>query len=99
MQVFYTHLIFFQIFGQILRHLLGQGCDQNLVLFLCFFMNFREQVINLSLCGTYFNFRVQEAGRSDNLLCTEKFVLFFVFAGSGGDKEHLVDFGFEFRKV
>ena len=69
------------------------------MLFFRFLVNFGKQIINLSFSGTNLNFRIQEAGRTDDLFCSKQLMLFFIFSGSCGNKEHLIDFPLKLGKI
>ena len=69
------------------------------MLFLRFLVNFGKQIINLSFSGANLNFRIQKAGRTDNLFCTKQFMLLFVLSWSCGNKEHLIDFPLKLGKI
>ena len=80
-----------QVVGQVLRHFLGQGGDQHLVVPVGLFADLADQVVDLALHGADVNFRIEEACGTDDLLGAQELVLFLIGAGGGGDKQHLVD--------
>lgn len=59
--------------------------------FLCLFVDLRDEVINLALHRPHRNLRVEQAGRTDDLLGAQQLMFRLVGAGRCGDKEHLVD--------
>ncbi len=57
-----------EVIGQILTHLLCQGCDQNTLLLDYYFTDLSIQILHLPFGGTNINLWVEQPGGSDNLL-------------------------------
>ena len=99
MQVFDTDTQIFHIIGQFLCHSFCKRCHQNLIMFFHFFVDFSYQIVNLSLHRTHFHIRIQKSGRSDNLLCTKKFMILFILSRRCRHEKHLIDPFFKFLKI
>ncbi len=68
MDVAHTDVDLVQIVGQFLGHSLGQGRDENPLIFLCPLAYLLNKVIHLILGRSDFNRRIQQTGRPHNLL-------------------------------
>ena len=68
MQVFDLDAAFQQIVSQILGHLLGQCGDQRTLVPVYARLDLPKQVVNLTLDRSHIDFRIQQAGRTDDLL-------------------------------
>ena len=86
-------------FRQVLCHLLGQSCDQDPLSPLGAEMDFRDQVVNLPFHRTDLDFRIQQAGRTDDLIRPEKLMLRLILARRRRHEEHLIDLLLEFLKI
>ena len=64
-----------------------------------FFVYFGDQVIDLTFYRPDRNLRIQKPGRTDDLLCTQQFVVFFIVRRSSRYEHHLVDLSFKFFKI
>ena len=98
-KVTYTDPHILHILGKILCHPFGQGCDQDLMLLFYLFIHFSDQVIDLAFYRTYLYFRIQKAGRTDELFCTKKFMICFVFTRSSRYKQNLIQLLLKFIKA
>ena len=81
----------FHIVRQILRHPFSQRGDQDLVLFLNFFLNLSHQVINLAFHRAHFHLRIQQPGRTDHLFRPQKLMVCLVLSRCGRHEHDLVD--------
>ena len=68
MQVFDLDAAFQQVVGQILGHLLGQCRHQRALVFVDAVLDLGEQVVDLPLGRAHVDLRVDQTGRSDDLL-------------------------------
>ena len=78
MQIADTDADLFHIISQILCHTLGQGRDKYLVLFGDLFVDLCDQIIDLAFYRAHKNLRIQQSCGTDDLLCTQHFMLLFV---------------------
>ncbi len=61
------HARFVQIFGQILRHPLGQGRHQRAIALGCGELRLMDQIVDLALDRAHFDRRIDQPGRADHL--------------------------------
>ncbi|CAH0225921.1 hypothetical protein SRABI106_02069 [Rahnella aquatilis] len=100
MQVTHLLAVFFQILSQILGHTLGERGDQHTLVNRHTLADFRQQVINLRGYRSHFDDRIQQTGRTHDLI--DHIVTGFlqlVFARRGRDINTLRRQGFEFLKA
>ena len=67
-QITHPHLVIRQVFGQILRHPLGEGGDQHPLLHRHPFADLGEQVVHLGSDRTHLDLGVEQAGGAYHLL-------------------------------
>ena len=72
MQVLHTNSYIAHIGCQVFRHPFGQRRHQNLMMVRHFLVDLRDQIINLSFHRPHIHFRIQQAGRPDDLLRAEQ---------------------------
>ena len=99
MQVLHTDPCVLEVFGQILRHPLGQCGDQDLVALRGLFIDLTDQVIHLPRHGANVDRRIQKSGRTDDLLRAKKLMLLFIGTGGCGNEHDLVDLVLELFKL
>ena len=58
----------FQVIGQILRHALSQGRDDDALIFGDTVFDFMHQIINLAFTWSNFDFWIKQTGRANYLL-------------------------------
>ena len=90
--------VFLQIIGQILGHLDGQRCDQSALTALNACAYLAQQILDLTIDRAHHDDRVEQAGRTDDLLCHTAGMLALIFARRGGDKYLLMNLCLEFLK-
>ena len=95
MKVTHTDTYILHIFCQVFCHSFGQGRDQDLVALVHFFVYFADQIVDLSFDRADFYLRIEKSCRTDDLFCTEKFVLCLILSRCCRDKQDLVEFVFE----
>ena len=84
------------VVGEVLGHALGEGGDEDALVFADAVADFREQVVDLSLYRADFNRRIDQAGGTDDLFYDHASRLGeFVRAGSSGDVDDLPGAAFE----
>jgi hypothetical protein len=82
--------------GEVFGHALGEGGDEDALIFFGAVTDFGEEVVDLALDGANFYYRVDEAGGADDLFDDYSCGFGeFVRAGSGGDVDDLAGAGFE----
>ena len=64
-----------------------------------FFVYFGDQVIDRPSTGRTEISGSKKPGRTDDLLCTQQFVVFFIVRRSSRYEHHLVDLSFKFFKI
>ena len=99
MEITYTNADIFHIIRQIFRHTFCQCRDKNLISLFYFFIDFSDQVIDLTFHRTHLNLRIQKSGRADDLLCAEHLMIRLILSRCRRDKHHLIQFVFEFIKT
>ena len=67
MQIGDLQIVLFQIIRQVFRHLDGQGRDQHALVGRDAVMDFIQQIVDLTARRPHCDFRVQQAGRTDDL--------------------------------
>ena len=98
-QVFDTDAGAGKIIGQILRHLLGQRRDKDLVAVLDGCADFSDQVVDLPVHRAHVDLGIQKSRRADDLLGPEQLVRFLVGTRRRAHEEHLVDVSLKFFKI
>ena len=96
MHVFDLDTHFFQVIGQILRHLLGQGGDKDPLALVCPSIDFAQKVIHLAHGWPHFYFWVEEACRPDDLLNNGIGLFPLIIARGSRNIDNLVDMAFKF---
>ena len=91
MQVLHTNSYIAHISCQVFRHPLGQRRHQNLMMACHFLVDLRDQIIDLSFHRPHIHFRIQQAGRPDDLLRAEQFMGRLIIRGRCRHKQHLID--------
>ena len=86
----------FKIAGQILCHLFGQGGHQHPLSLFGAGIDFRKQVVDLSIHRAHVDLRVDQTGRSDDLLDDAGALFLFKGAGRCTDKDDLIEFPVKF---
>ena len=86
MEIAHAHPCFTQVIRQAFCHFFRQGCHKNLIACLCGFSDLGKQIINLPMNGTNGNFGVQQACRTNNLLCRLLRMLLFINRGGCGNE-------------
>ena len=81
----------FQVIGQVLRHLFGEGGDQYPLGVLGALVDLPNQVVDLPLHRAHLDPWVQQACGPDDLLHDLPRAGAFVLAGRGGDVDHLME--------
>ena len=99
MQVFDTDAGAGKIIGQILRHLLGQRRDKDLVSILDCRADFSDQVVDLPVHRAHVDLGIQKSRRADDLLGPEQLVRFLVGTRRRAHEEHLVDVSLKFLEI
>src|ERR1019366_1683884 len=66
-QIIALHADFGIVFGKILRHTLGQGSDKHALVVGDALTDLIEEVVHLTLDWPDFDFRIDKAGRTDDL--------------------------------
>ena len=99
MKVFHTNAHFTHVISQIFRHTFRKGRNQNLVLLFNFFIDFCNQIVNLTCYWSYIHNRIKQSCRTDNLFYTLQFMFSLIYIWCCGNKQHLIDLGFKFFKV
>ena len=97
MQVFDLDAAFQQVVGQILGHLLGQCRHQRALVFVDAVLDLGEQVVDLPLGRAHVDLRVDQTGRSDDLLDHAVRQTHLIVAWRGGQVHGLADALQEFR--
>ena len=92
-----THLP--HVIRQVLRHALGQRGDHHLVARGGLLVYLGDKVIDLPCHRPHINLRIQQSGRTDDLLRPQRLMLFLIIAGRGGHEHHLVQLGLPLREV
>ena len=64
-----------------------------------FLIYLTNQIINLSLYRPNLYIRIQQTGRTDNLLRTQQFMLFLIYIRRCGNKQHLINLALKLFKV
>ena len=98
MHIAHLDAVFLQIFGQALRHLLGERRDEDAALVLRRTADLGEQIVDLPPGGAHFHDGIQQAGRADELFHHLPRLPQFVGRGRGGDAHHLPHARVEFVK-
>ena len=81
-----------KVLGEIFGEFFGEGGDENAIIFLCFYADLFEDVVDLIFCWLYCDDGVEEAGGAEDLLDDFAAGLFYlVGAGGGGDVDDLLD--------
>ena len=91
MDVVAADVIAQQIFGQFFCHAFGKRGHQYTFFFLDTLLYLFHQVVNLIQTGAYFNYRVQQSGRTDNLFNDNAFTFHqFIIGRCSTDINHLL---------
>ena len=88
-----------QIGGQILRHTLGQRCDQHALLPLNPLVDLADQVVNLPLNRAHKYLRIDQTGRTNDLLDDLRRAAGFKFRRCGADVDCLMNALLKFLKI
>ena len=96
--IFGFDAVFLQIIGQILGHLDGQRCDQSALTAFNAGAYLAQQILDLTIDRAHHDDRVEQAGRTDDLLCHTAGMLTLIFARRGGDKYLLMNLCLKFLK-
>lgn len=91
MEIFHTNPQILHVIRKILRHSFGKGGNQHFMMVFRFFIDFRDQVIDLPFHRPDLHFRVQKPRRPDDLLRPQHLMLRLVFSRSSGYKQDLID--------
>ena len=85
--------------GELFCHSFGQGGNQDAFVLVNSKMNFMDQIVDLVVCGAYFDNRIEQSGWTDDLLHDYPFTLLqLIICWSGTDKDQLFGNGFKFIK-
>ena len=95
MQIAHFHPVVIQIISQILRHALGQRGDQHTLAQANANANLAQYVVNLRTRRTHLNLRIDQAGRTHDLLSHRIGFLFFIVRRRGRNKHRLAHFAFK----
>ena len=68
MHIAHANTLLVQIFGQVLGHAFGEGCDQRAKAISSDFADFIQQIIDLHFYGPNLNLGIQKSGGPDHLL-------------------------------
>ena len=67
MDVAASNVVAREVFGQLLCHSFGQGGDQDALVVFHTYPYFIHEVVHLVPARAYFDYRVEQAGRADDL--------------------------------
>ena len=90
MQIPYPYTDLLKIIREVLCHLLGKGCNKDLILIRSLFPDLSDQVINLTLRRLNRDIRIQQSRRSYHLLCTQKFMVRLIVSRRCAYEQNLV---------
>ena len=99
MEVSDTDSQILHIIGKVLCHTFGQGRDQDFIFLFNFLIYFCYKIIDLSFDRTHLHLRIKKPCRTDDLLCTEKLMVIFIFSRCRRYKHYLVKLVLEFIKA
>ena len=87
------------IIRQVLRHALGQGGHQHLVVLFRLLVDFADQIVYLAFHRAHVHLRIQQPRGPDDLLRAQQLMGLLIVRGGGGDEHHLVDMCLELLEV
>ena len=89
MHIFYLYRMFLQIIGQLLRHTLGEGGNQNPAPLVYHRFDFRKQIVNLPPRRFYRNLRVKQSRGANQLFHFLPRLFQLIRSGGCGNANHL----------
>ena len=99
MQIPHPDSDLFHIVGQIFCHPLRQRRHEYLIPGSRLLIDLSDQVVNLSLHRTHLDLRIQQPGRTDDLLRPQQLVLRLVVSGRRRHKEHLIQLALKLIEI
>ncbi|KFB74344.1 MAG: hypothetical protein AW09_000373 [Candidatus Accumulibacter phosphatis] len=99
MQITHPHLVFVEVVGEIFGHALGQRGDQHPLCLCDAQSDLRQQVVDLGRGGANDEYRVDQPGRTDELLDNLSLMCRFVVGRGGRNEDRLPHQGFELGEL